>query len=864
MAKRKNKSGSKLRNRAQNALELAQNELGGSDYSDDETDYNGGRRGVLNISRRGQGGDDFEGSDNGEESFEDEELDSDEALGSDDEYDVMNSKFSQTIRDKKKNKKRTQEPEGDSDEEYTSIDEADLLPLSAVWDKAGNDGDDGDSSSGGEENDNGKLELQDENEIDGDDEDDDEGDESESSEESGSEENPFDEVPQDDDDEVELNNVTSGLMKEGDKQEYKKLNNYGTGKENEYALPSATSVSGSGKLDLADMIGVVDDKEAAAKATLVQDKSSTLSVPLPQRIQQRHERKAAYEISKDEMNKWKDVVQQNRRAEHLDLSSGRSAPDNTSSTFTRSAGQPQTELEEKVDKVLQDSNLVDPVKNSTFEELSTAKMSPEDMKKRTREMRLMRELMFREERKAKRLKKIKSKTYRRIKKKEMLRNRELAGVDEQSDEEADVARAKERMTLKHRANSKWAKDMVKHGMTNDAETREEMEEMLRQRERLNTKVIDHDSEEDDPDLSDIEREEEKEQSQGISGEKLGKSGIMNMAFMKAAEAREKDENRKTMEALRAAEVSGDVEEESEDEKAANIELNQGRRIYNSTAPVNSKQEQVKKSGSKPSGGKQTKDGEIEVRYEEPEQQENRTEQERVDKKAEPANPWLDTGDDEDEGTVKLSSKVSVIDKDSTKAAKNLYKLEKKKDKRSSKPGDADEDFLLDADDQNHMTFQTEEVSPNFMFKQQDVVAEAFAGDDVVTGFDDEKKRVAESEDDKEEDVTLPGWGQWAGAGSNPKKKRKFVKKIKGTVEKDKRKDKNLRNVIINEKLNKKNLKYQSSAVPFPFESKEQYERSLRMPLGSEWTSSSAHQRMIKPRILTKPSEVIDPLKAPFK
>lgn len=861
MAKRKNQPGSKLRNRAQNALELAQNELGDSEYSD-ENDYTGGRDGVLNISKRGQAGDDLEGSENDEESFEDEDLDSDEALGSDDEYDVMNSKFSQTIRDKKKDKQRSQEPIGDSDEEYTSIDEADLLPLSAVWDKAGNEDDENSSSDA--ENSKDKLELQNDNEINGEDDGDDD-DESESSEESGSEENPFDEIPPDDDDEIELNNVTSGLMKQGDKQEYKKLNNYGTGKENEYALPSATSVNGSGKLDVADMIGVVDDEQAVAKASLVQDNSSTLSVPLPQRIQQRHERKAAYEISKDEMNKWKDVVLQNRRAEHLDLSNGRSVPDNTSSTFTRSAGQPQTELEQKVDEVLQESNLVDPVKNSTFEELSTAKMSPEDMKKRTREMRLMRELMFREERKAKRLKKIKSKTYRRIKKKETLKNRELAGIGEESDEDADVARAKERMTLKHRANSRWAKDMVKHGMTNDAETREEMEEMLRQRERLNTKVIDHDSEEDDPDLSDIEREGEKEQTQSTSGEKLGKSGIMNMAFMKAAEAREKDDNRKTIEALRAAEVSGNQEEESEDEKAVNIELNQGRRIYNSMAPVNSKEEQAKKIGDRSGGaGKQTRHGEVEVRYEEPEQQGDRSEKESVDKKAETTNPWLDTGDDDDEGTVKHSSKVSVIDKDSTKAAKNLYKLEKKKGKRHGKAEDADDDLLLDADDQHHMTFDTEEVSPNFMFKQQDVVAEAFAGDDVVTDFDDEKKRVAESEDDKEEDVTLPGWGQWAGVGSNPKKKRKFVKKIKGTAEKDKRKDKNLQNVIINEKLNKKNLKYQSSAVPFPFESKEQYERSLRMPLGSEWTSSSAHQRMIKPRILTKPSEIIDPLKAPFK
>ena len=98
---------------------------------------------------------------------------------------------------------------------------------------------------------------------------------------------------------------------------------------------------------------------------------------------------------------------------------------------------------------------------------------------------------------------------------------------------------------------------------------------------------------------------------------------------------------------------------------------------------------------------------------------------------------------------------------------------------------------------------------------------------------------------------------------NPRKKRKFIKKIKGVVDKDNRKDKYLKNVIINEKVNKKNMKYQSSAVPFPFESMEQYERSLRMPLGQEWTARSTHQKMIKPRVITKPGQVIDPLKNPF-
>ncbi|CDF91130.1 ZYBA0S10-00386g1_1 [Zygosaccharomyces bailii CLIB 213] len=847
MAKKKNQARSNSSKRAQNALELAQDALGEGGYSSEENSDSYSRNGVVNLLKKTRDND--EEAENGNESFEDEDLDSDEAMGSDDDYDVMNSKFSQTIRDQNKIDRSKQTPEGEEDDEYTSIDEDELLPLSEVWDRA-------DAKEEASENEDqhfeSKLELQnDDNEVS-------DSNDSESSYTSEAEEDPFDEIS-DSDTDVKLSNVTSSLMKDTNKHAFRKLKNYGVGKENEYALPSNSSENGSSKLNLVDMMGVVDDEEAASRATLVKDSSSTLSVPLPQRIQQRHERKAAYEISKDEMDKWKDIVQQNRRAEHITFPNTRSALASASSTFTRSSGQPQNELEEKVEKVLQESNLVDPEKGSTFEELATAKMSPEEMKRRTAEMRLLRDLMFREERKAKRLKKIKSKTYRRIKKKEMLKNKALAGVSDESDLDADVARAKERMTLKHKANSKWAKDIVKHGMTNDAETREEMEHMLRQGERLRTKILDRQSDEQDgASLSEIEKEEEFDKE---AQKTPGKSGVMNMAFMKAAEAREREENRKTISTLKEARESGEADDNDEKDDENNVQLNQGRRIYNSMIHEG-KEISGANLKSKVNNHKQEIPGDIEVRYAEVENRDIYPPTRNGPDRTDLSNPWLDGSDEENDKHVKQSSKISVVDKDSTKLAKHLYKLGKKNQKHDRPSEQVEEEFLLGANSKEDLTLLSQE--PSFMFKQQDVIAEAFAGDDVVASFEEEKKRVAESEDDKEEDVTLPGWGEWAGAGANPKKKRKFVKKVKGTVQKDKRRDKSLKNVIINEKLNKKNMKYQSSAVPFPFESKEQYERSLRMPIGQEWTSRSSHQKMIKPRILTRPSEVIDPLKAPFK
>jgi len=40
------------------------------------------------------------------------------------------------------------------------------------------------------------------------------------------------------------------------------------------------------------------------------------------------------------------------------------------------------------------------------------------------------------------------------------------------------------------------------------------------------------------------------------------------------------------------------------------------------------------------------------------------------------------------------------------------------------------------------------------------LAEAFADDDVVDQFDEEKKRIIESNNPKDIDLTLPGWGDW--------------------------------------------------------------------------------------------------------
>ena len=894
MAKKsKSKSRAKRSARALNALEIAEREMEGSASDSDGGRYDPRSNGtVVNLLKKSSKGrrnddDDSESELDSEGSFEDEELDSDEAFGSGDDIDVMNSKLSQTLRDKesmgKLNKNDVIDVDNLSDGGYTSIEEEELMPLSQIWDM-GSKSAKASKDNGSDEDMGEEMKFQDS---------DDASSESESSEESGSSEesesgseseNPFDEISEDDED-VELKTITSKLLKDTTKHSSKRLDTYGTGEENEYILPSVAKNAGTQKLSLEDMMNVVDDKAVTEKATLLKGDSTATAIPLPQRIQQRNERQAAYEISKNEVNRWSDVVKQNRRAEHLSFPLNPQVEHNEATVFTNATNKnTQSELQEKVNDVLEQSNMVDPEKGSTFEDLNTAKMTPEEMKKRTVEMRLMRELMFREERKARRIKKIKSKAYHRIKKKEIQRNRELAGVSDESDTDLDVARAKERMTLKHKTNSKWAKDMIKHGMTNDAETREEMEEMLRQGERLNARIQDRDSDEEDnrKTLSDVENDEVDDAEDFKLKDRLGKTGVMNMAFMRNAEAREKEANREQAAKLRAFENGEDMfdSDNEADNRDENVQLNKGRRIYTPSNLEAKKQvdetneilREEKEIDDSRNLVNRLKGSNKRLSAENGDAAGTSNSNTEAQEDKEPENPWLAGSDDE--SNVRRSTKISVIDKDSSKEAKSLQKLEKKRAKldKSAKKGKGNDDseLLLEEDTSNRLKIvdpyagSDDETGNEFVFKQQDVIADAFAGDDVVAEFAGEKKRIVEDDDDKEVDVTLPGWGDWAGEGAQPRKKRKFIQKVKGVVQKNKRKDRNMQNVIINEKINKKNLKYQSSAVPFPYENKEQYERSLRMPLGQQWTSRKSHQKLIKPRIMTKPGEVIDPLKAPFK
>ena len=90
-------------------------------------------------------------------------------------------------------------------------------------------------------------------------------------------------------------------------------------------------------------------------------------------------------------------------------------------------------------------------------------------------------------------------------------------------------------------------------------------------------------------------------------------------------------------------------------------------------------------------------------------------------------------------------------------------------------------------------------------RQRALIREAFADDAVLEEFAEEKEKQKEKRMPKDVDLTLPGWGEWAGGSIDSekilnRKRKKFLKKRKRNPPS---KDEHLKHVIINECKNKR-------------------------------------------------------------
>lgn len=392
---------------------------------------------------------------------------------------------------------------------------------------------------------------------------------------------------------------------------------------NEYNL---SLTSNSQKLTVNDLLPSISDSRLKRSLKVLADPSPAntkqsgvqgkLSAPLAKRQQDRLDRTEAYKKTTETLGRWVDTVKANREAEHLHfpLANAPNAPIKALarlSSMSASNSTPLTALEETISGILKDSNMQDEEQLAEFESLKTNKLSVEEVQKRVAELRLTRELLYREELKAKRIKKIKSKAYHRVHKKERLRQEEAikealvlerGGVsDGEETMERERKRAEERMTLRHK-QSKWAKGMKESGRTVwDEEAADGAVDMARRAEELTKRIRGKDvkGEESEFEGSNSSEEEDEFDEEGVvmkerllrdiekmgapvgvveGGSKRLGGRLMEMKFMQNAEAARKKENDAALEEFRKSLEDGNEMSDNE----SNSEQPSGRMTFRPT------------------------------------------------------------------------------------------------------------------------------------------------------------------------------------------------------------------------------------------------------------------------------------------
>ncbi|RCI04193.1 hypothetical protein CU098_012555, partial [Rhizopus stolonifer] len=361
----------------------------------------------------------------------------------------------------------------------------------------------------------------------------------------------------------------------------------------------------SKKLSLSDLMGTVEDESSlgvlkTGLETLAgKGKNLTrraLDAPLAKRVQDRLERQAALTSANEEISKWQPTVKMNREAEHLvfPMQDTSVAPkESRTSAAMASKFKAETPLEQQIAEALAQAGMKDE-ELEEFEALKLNKLTVEEVEARRKELRMMRELMFRHEVKNKRLKKIKSKSYRKLQRKEKEKMAlQINEIDHEMDQEdkmeAAMSRAEERMTLKHKNTSKWAKRALARG-TQDEGTREAIMEQLRRGEELRRRIGDDDESEQESDEAEDDEEYVNNQLSKLNEEfnqdTQPTKGLMSMKFMQDAAKRQLDATKQdlaTFEKEWLAADSDDDDVEKKEEHYTVIANNPGRMAFGAKA-----------------------------------------------------------------------------------------------------------------------------------------------------------------------------------------------------------------------------------------------------------------------------------------
>ncbi|KAK0581539.1 hypothetical protein LWI29_014953 [Acer saccharum] len=729
----------------------------------------------------------------------------------------------------------------------------------------------------------------------------------------GSSEQLSDEV-EDDERHLRMLQTVSGMPSEAFEGKKKKKKNVVVSEaypESEFN-PSRDVLNGNGQISIEELLEPLQGKPGYTeiRKLIREDKNSTsIQAPLPRVEREMLERKAVYEQSKKDITKWEPLVKMNREAPSLffdqDTNLGFSTVGAIASGF-----EPRTDFEKKMALLVNDDKVKEAHNEDGSKLLELNKISAEEYLEDRNHIAKMRSLLFRHEMKSKRIKKIKSKTYHRLLKKDRLKSgsAEMIMDPEAAKEEArkqEFKRAEERMTLKHKNSSKWAKRILQRGLeAQDEGTRAAINEQLHQHALLTRKMntmkdsssssgsddsdeddVDENSAGSDPDEASKLFSKAKEKTLKVLQEddEVPTSGVLSLPFMvRGLKKRKEEAVEEAKLALQEYESSLKELEDTGGEENAKVGITSGRRVFGA----------AKRDVPKPKPSNKMKTDNYYRNSDSEDDLDENIDVGNVIKNDLQKDVNVDSGFLNEDAEVrrdsvfksfddvvrdpgpKTSYDVAIFASGTWKKMKKGKRVDAniKKSTVVGKPVLQNQEELdeeSDTDSEGQMVDEILSAGPKPSYElpsQEELVRLAFAGDDVEDDFEKVKQEILNEEiPEPEKPNLLPGWGQW----TNVQRKKGLpswmleeheIAKRKREEALKKRKDAHLKHVIISEKLDKKAEKLHTKTLPYPFTSKEVFEQSIRIPVGPEFNPSTSVGAMNQPDVVKKSGIIIKPIK----
>ncbi|XP_051832524.1 U3 small nucleolar RNA-associated protein 14 homolog A-like [Antechinus flavipes] len=612
----------------------------------------------------------------------------------------------------------------------------------------------------------------------------------------------------------------------------------------------------------------------------------TVELPLSKEENERSLREAAYNKISQDMNKWDPIVMKNRKAAQLVFPLEQEQVLDSPIEEVLESWKVSTPLEKKIFSLLHKNKW--PVTNAflTSEEKASLKaMSLEEAKQRRAELQKARALQSYYEARARREKKVKSKRFHKMlkkkKTKEVLKQFEqlhkispTAALEKLK--KIENARIQERMTLKHQNSGKWAKSKAVMAKYNLGARKAMQEQLIKNRELTQKLKV----------PSDSEHNEEDEEDAGLI------PAIVNEVQLSIDRPNpwvqkqhlNDTKNSLTQKKPAANEVAESEMEEAMAEDELLLQEAEERRAFSKKVEQESqKQKQMTTMTTAPR--KMEEDEEVLVQLRDLSKQLNqkvkKTRQNRIQPVSPPSAAHSKPSVQREEQALLNERPARTLEEDlgalvSEEVGQEQELLKPVMERQhwthfnQKNPQKMNEELMtglhtiisMKAHIENSFlsipTFVEQEDCDEDVTQKQ-LIKEAFAGDDVITDFQREKQETEKASEPKDIDLSLPGWGQWGGPGLviSARKRRRFLIKAPKVSP---RKDKCLPNVVITEKRNIHAAAHQVNVLPFPFTHPNEFEQTIKTPVGTTWNTQRAFQKLTAPQVVTKLGHIIEPIK----